>query len=184
MSEVFGKGLAPPRALGSLHDLAASLPGKDDQSFTPQQVVLKWLIQQGVSVTAFAADVATVLHYSPRALASMPDLDREQQDTVEAVVTAMLRGEDLPPPMAKFHNRLRDGILHLFWLNEATGEEVPVETVSAGKSYVSTTYMGHKFVAYADETKDKRHVMAVERGYGRNQHFLIKEAQMYDRSEL
>ena len=180
LSEVFNKGISPPRALGSLHMVAQSLPGKDDQSFTPQQVVLKWLIQKGVSVTAFAADLATVLQYSPRTLASMPDLNREQQETVEAVVTAMLRGEDLPPPMAKFHNRLRDGLLHLFWLNEATGEEVPVETVSAGKTYVSTTYTGHKFVAYADETKSQWHVMAVERGYGQNQHFLIKEAQMYE----
>jgi len=191
ISEIFGKGISPPRAIGALHVVAQALKTEDDRSFTPQQIVLKWLVQQGVSITTFAPDVAAVLEYSPRSLASIPDLTRKQQETVESVVGAMLRGQDLPPPMAKFHNRMMDGLLHLFWLNEATGEEVPVDTVKAGKTYVSSTYQGHKFIAYADDdlqTREQRYVMSVERGYGQNQHFLIKEATLQEsasaRSEL
>jgi hypothetical protein len=135
------------------------------------------LVQNGVSVTAYAADTVAVHQFSPHSIASMPDLNRRQLETVESAVSAMLRGEDLPPPTARFHNRLRDGILHLFWLNEATGEEVPVETVSPGKTYVSSTYEGHKFVAYADDDSHalSRREVVVSRSYGQSQRFLFNE---------
>jgi len=178
MSEVFGKGIAPPRAVGSLHEIAQSLPSKDGRMFTAQQVVLKWLVQSGVSVTSFAWDTAAVHEYSPQSIVSMPDLSRQELEKVESAVSSILRGEDLPPPMARFHNRLKDSFLHLFWLNEATGEEVPVETVSPGKTYVSSTYEGHKFVGYADDdvvTKSQPIRMVVQKGYGQSQRYLIRE---------
>jgi hypothetical protein len=180
LSEVFGKGIAPPRAVGALHEIAfrLQLQLEDGPSYTPSQVVLKWLIQSGVSVTAFAADTSSVHEYSPIALAAMPELDRQQLEAVEASVSAMLRGEDLPPPTARFHNRIKDGLVKLFWLNGDTGEEVLIETVPPGSTYVSSTHEGHKFVAYAEDDdghSKPRREMVVQRTYGQSQRFLIEE---------
>ena len=175
LTEIFGKGIAPPRAVGSLHEIAQALQSGDGPSFTPQQIVIKWLVQSGISVTALAADTAAVHEFSPVAIASIPDLNRYQQEVVQASVSAMLQGQDLPPPLARFHNRLKEGLLHLFWLNEATGEEVPVETVRPGNTYVSSTYEGHRFVAYADASRTQRREMVVDRSYGQSQRFLIEE---------
>ncbi|CAB9528931.1 reductase [Seminavis robusta] len=178
LSEIFGKGIAPPRAVGALHEVARSVQNEEGPAFTPKQVVLKWLVQSGVSVTALAADTASVHEFSPVSIASMPELDRNQMEAVRASVAAMLRGEDLPPPMARFHSRLKEGFVRIFWLNADTGEEVPIETVSPGSTYVSTTYEGHQFVAYADDDEDhsrpsKR--MVVDRTYGQSKRFLIEE---------
>jgi hypothetical protein len=180
LSEVFGKGIAPPRAVGALHEIAyrLQLHSEDGPSYTPAQVVLKWLIQSGVSVTAFAADTSRVHEYSPMALAAMPELDRQQLDAVESSVSAMLRGEDLPPPTARFHNRIKDGLVKLFWLNVETGEEVLIETVAPGSTYVSSTYEGHTFVAYTENdlgNAQPRREMVVQRTYGQSQRFLIEE---------
>lgn len=175
LTEIFGKGVAPPRAVGALHEIAQSLRSDDGSVFTPQQVVLKWLVQSGVSVTALATDTAAVHEFSPVSISSIPDLNRYQQEVVQASVTAMLQGQDLPPPLARFHNRLKEGLLHLFWLNEATGEEVPVDRVRPGHTYVSSTYEGHRFVAYADESRTQRREMVVDRTYGQSQRFLIEE---------
>jgi len=175
LSEIFGKGLAPPRAVGALHDVARALHSEDGRAFTPKQMVLKWLVQKGVSVTALAIDTAAVHEFSPLSIAAIPELNRYQQDVVEASVSALLKRQDLPPPLARFHNRLKEGLLHLFWLNEATGEEVPVETVKPGMTYVSSTYEGHRFVVYADASRTQRREMVVEKSYGQSQRFLIEE---------
>jgi hypothetical protein len=180
LSEVFGRGAAPPRAVGALHEIAFRLQRQleDGPSYTPSQVVLKWLIQSGVSVTVLAADTASIHEHSPMALAAIPELDRHQLDAVRASVSALLRGEDLPPPTARFHNRIKDGLVKLFWLNADTGEEVLVETVAPGSTYVSSTYEGHKFVIYTEDDKGNsqpRREMVVERSYGQSQRFLIEE---------
>lgn len=175
LTEIFGKGIAPPRAIGALNEVAKALHSEDGSAFTPRQVVIKWLVQAGISVTALAADTASVHEFSPISVAAIPDLNRYQQEVVQASVAAMLQGQDLPPPLARFHNRLKEGLLHLFWLNEATGEEVPVETVRPGKTYVSSTYEGHRFVAYADASRTQRREMVVDRSYGQSQRFLIEE---------
>lgn len=170
--EVFGRNIAPPRALGKLHEIAKGLPDVNGVRVTPWQLVLKWLVQKGVSVTAFIEDKPFLHEYSPVSIASIQNLNREQLEAVESSVAAMLRGEDLPPPTARFHNRLKEGLLQLFWLNEATGEEVPIESVQAGDTYVASSYIGHKFIAYIDQ---KRKEMVVEKSYGGSQRFLIDE---------
>lgn len=170
--EVFGKNVAPPRALGNLHSIAKDLPELHGVKVTPEQLVLKWLVQKGVSVTAFVQDNARLHEYSPVSIASIQNLSRSQSESIESSVAAMLKGEDLPPPTARFHNRLKEGLLQLFWLNEATGEEVPLEKVQAGDTYVAMSHLGHKFIAYVDQ---KRKEMVVDRSYGQSQRFLIDE---------
>ena len=148
---------------------------KASQNYTVPQVVFKWLIQNQVSVIPRTSSKVRLAENSALAIARMPQLDRLEQDTVEASVAALLTKEDLKPPLAEFINRAENAILNIFWVHDETGEEVPVkEQLHAGEIYTAYTKQKHKFVVYIEGTNVRKE-FTVHAQHGQHQRFDLHE---------
>lgn len=171
MNGILGRGKVAPNAYASLESIAQGL-GDDTNEYSPAQVVLAWLAQKGVSVIPRTSRPDRLVANGPAAIASVPQLSAKQDDQVRRAVRALLRGQDLNPPKATFTSA--SSVLHLFWLNEDTGEEILVkEELQPEEEFHTLTSTGHKFVAY-DETKSRRQEYIVEADYGDHDTFQIE----------
>jgi diketogulonate reductase-like aldo/keto reductase len=169
MHGIFGDNVETraPNALHRLASVAATVAAasahndgmvEDDTTpLTPVQLVLSWLLREGVSIiprttsTRHLHDNASVGQ-----LLGTPPLTSEQSDDVSRVMEILLqRKSDLPQPHAIFVSR-HDTPISLFWRHEETGQEhVVVHELKPGESYHSNTHPGHVFVAYESSLMDQ-----------------------------
>jgi diketogulonate reductase-like aldo/keto reductase len=174
-----------PNAYQVLLDIAARGVVSNDATkptaATPAQVVLAWLVYNGVSVIPRTSQLQH-LRENANAVTKIPvPVLASNNNIIRNAVTALLRGIDLDRPRATFINKKnfhRDeaednaeeassaSSVHLFWYSNESGEEVPIHTdLQPGESYEVVTYPGHVFVAY-DETKETRREYQVRANFG------------------
>jgi len=62
--------------------------------------------------------------------------------------------EESQSSMVRFVNGMVYEIVHVFWVNEESGEEVKVVEVGAGEDTVMMSFPGHVFMAYSGDGVD------------------------------
>ena len=166
-----------PNAILALNDIKDDLSSQRGGNYTLPQIVFKWLVQNDVSVIPRTSSAERLAENSASAIALMPPLSRQEQETVKSAVAALLSKEDMKPPLAEWINRAEKGVMNIFWVHAETGEEVPVkESLAPGESYNAYTQRGHKFVVYHEGTK-AREEMIVHAQHGQHQRFVVKGEQ-------
>lgn len=174
MNGIFYRYDAAPLAFTSLQDIGRDLSDGSGHEYTPAQVLLKWLVQNNISVIPRTRDHGHLQENSAVSLASMPNLSSVQEEKVVTAVRALFEGKDLIQPQAAFLNGIEDGIVHLFW-KDRDGEEVPVQTdLSPGETFRTYTHTGHVFVVY-DDTQTQRREFEIKADYGQVEQIHIEE---------
>lgn len=79
-----------PKAYGQLEDVAAELGKK----LTPVQIILAWLIQNGISVSPRTSRLGHLRENAATAMADIPPMSREQVERVAHAVEALMAGRD------------------------------------------------------------------------------------------
>lgn len=138
----------------------------DQDELTPTQVVLTWLIQQGVSIIPGPERLSELQENSAVALAAMPPLKHLQVRTVAHCVEAFLSGEDLEKDIhtfVTFTAKSKDAML--YW-QRPDGGESKIAFIGKGKSFNETTYPKHHFRIYDARNKDNFIDYHVEAKFG------------------
>ena len=140
--------------------------GIDQDEITPTQVVLTWLIQQGVSIIPGPERLSELQENSAVTLAAMPALTHAQVRTVAHCVEAFLSGEDLEKDIhtfVTFTAKSKDAML--YW-QKPDGGESKIAFIARGKSFNETTYPKHHFRIYDARNKDNFIDYHVEAKFG------------------
>ncbi|CAB9513852.1 Probable NAD(P)H-dependent D-xylose reductase xyl1 [Seminavis robusta] len=147
------------------------LTPEDHKNYTLPQVVLKWLVQNDVSVIPRTSKIERLQENSAVSIARMPPLDPLEEDTVQSAVAALLTKEDIKPPLAEFINRSSDTLVNIFWVHGETGEEVSVkEGLPPGETYTAFTQRDHTFAVYFQGTNQRKEFV-VHAQHGQHQRF-------------
>lgn len=169
---IFGRVRTGPRAEGSLKSIAQAVSSRN-HTYTPVQVVLHWLSQEGVSVIPRMASERHLQENSAAEIGGMPPFTERQAERVRNAVASLLRGQDLDPPKAEFVNKHSDRNIDIFWSSE-DGKEVPVkDNLKPGENFNTVTFPGHVFVAY-DNDKKTRKEFTIQADYGEHEQFHIE----------
>jgi diketogulonate reductase-like aldo/keto reductase len=172
MNGINGRDDVAPNAYHSLILMAEEVSKNAEAVFTPAQVILKFLVQNKVSIIPRTTQHGHLQENSPVALASIPTLTGSQSEKVRAAVAALLTGQDLEHPKVTFINT-KDSNIHLFWKGP-DGIEFPVRNdLLPGEKYVAATYPDHVFVLY-DSSKSQRAEYRVGVYYGDSEDFRIE----------
>lgn len=126
----------------------------DQDELTPTQVVLAWLIQQGVSIIPGPERLSELQENSALTLGSIPAMSHVQVETVAHCVEAFLSGEDLEKDIhtfVTFTAKSKDAML--YW-QKPGGGEAKIAFIAQGKSFNETTYPRHHFRIYDARNKD------------------------------
>ena len=115
MNGIFSQTSRAPNAYHSLVTVADELQSHDNSVATPAQVVVRWLVQNDVSVIPRTSNKQH-LQENAGTLSAVPPLSPKQQDIVKNAVAALLRGVDLDPPKVTFFNT--NQVAHLFWFSK------------------------------------------------------------------
>eukprot|EP00980_Cylindrotheca_fusiformis_P013996 scaffold3651_cov104-Cylindrotheca_fusiformis.AAC.4 len=168
-------------AFRSLKNIAREVSAGTDHQYTAAQVILRWLVQNDISVIPRTRDHGHLVENSAVALASMPRLTPAEEDRVAAAVRALLEGNDLKQPQVSFINQIEDSIVHIFWKDHHQGgKEHPVRRDFApGEVYNTFSHTGHVFVAY-DENRTKRREFQVRADYGQMEDIQIDKLFLVD----
>mmetsp|Transcript_15429 Transcript_15429/g.22773 ORF Transcript_15429/g.22773 Transcript_15429/m.22773 type:complete len:436 (-) Transcript_15429:185-1492(-) len=163
-----------PRAFSLLMLIAEELSSTSKHGYAPAHVILKWLIQNKVSVIPRTRQLGHLQENSPLTLATMPDLVPSQEEKVRIAVAALLKGQDLDQPLATFINKKDAGNLHLFWKSHDGNEIAIRNNLLPGEEFQTITYPGHVFVIY-DHTRSQRKELMIGADFGETQQFHIDE---------
>jgi len=117
---------------------------------TSAQVVLRWLIQQGISVIPRSWNSEHV--FENAAVDILSDLDVDQMNRVEEAVKALMHSEPDQQELGKdnriratFYNKLDEDV-EVFWVDDTRGEQKVADIPVTHQSELDTSE-GHSFVA-------------------------------------
>jgi hypothetical protein len=181
MNGIFGR--ATTHSLQVLHRLVALA---DEAKATPVQLVVAWLVQQGVSVIH---RTTSTNHLHDNAAAVPVILMPVDDDILRRIVTVLLQDRDLDQPLVTFVSR-HDAPVSVFWQHDESGEEHSVRPdLQPGESFHSDTYPGHVFVVYelpssstnhenksepSSSTQRRRREFRISAGFGDEQEIHIE----------
>ena len=176
MNGIATRESAAPTAFESLHSVAKELTIQTGYTVTPAQTVLKWLVQNNVSIIPRSSNLAHLHENSPTALSSIPDLSTSQEAKIREAAGALLQGKDLDRPQAIFVNKKASGKVNLFWKGH-DGSMVPVHTyLEPGETFEAWTFPGHVFVVH-DPSKAERKEFLIKAHFGESQHIIINDEE-------
>jgi len=179
MNGVFhdGRKEDAPRAASSLSDVQQQLSERGDGNYTMPQVVMKWLVQNQVSVIPRTTSPERLQANSAVAIAAMPELTEAENVAVRNAVGALLSKKDLKPPLAQFVNQAEEGSFNLLWVHHETGEEILIKAnLGPGERYDASTQSGHKFVAHFVDSNVRKELV-VDAKHGQQQQFVLNDEE-------
>merc|ERR1712151_627452 len=152
--------------------------------YTPSQVILKWLIQNDVSVIPRTTKLNHLNENSPTSIGTMTPVLPLEEEKIVMAVKALLTGKDIERPIVTFTNnhqhhddnsKNHDNKIHIFWNEQQEKQQYVVkENLSPGESFNIFTLQGHKFTVY-DQNKIKQKEYTITADYGQKQNFYIHE---------
>ena len=166
MAGIIGSRHNSPNVVSTLDSIIDHLTGDSSHSIlTHAQVILKYFVQNGVSVIPRTSKHGHLSDMAPKVIGSMSDLDDHEQGMVRGVARALIAGEDFgKPARASFVNK-HNSILHFFWWSEEDAKEIPVKILAPGESWDTYTGKGHVFIAYnTAKTHGRRFTVKAEDG--------------------
>lgn len=146
-----------------------------DSDITVSQVILKWLLDFGISVVPILPipiDEGTLREYSAVTVSSIADLTDEYTEIVARSTEAVLLAKDLEEDAhvrVTFHADNRDLMLYY----NPGPDEMQVGHILKGKSLEDNTHPGHTFRIYDFYRPDIYHDYTVEGQYGDHHHVHV-----------
>lgn len=140
------------KVAGELFDASEDL---EEDDVTPVQVILGWLIQQGVSVVPGTERLSELQRNSALALGSLPVLSHSQVEMVAHSVEAFLSGDDVEEDIHSyitFKAVSKDSML--YWQKPDGSGESKIAFIARGETFYETTYPKHHFRIYDARNKD------------------------------
>jgi diketogulonate reductase-like aldo/keto reductase len=174
MNGVFSNTDGAPNAYDALVVLANTMGSIIEEKVTPQQLVLTWLVQAGISVIPRTSSEEHLAENSAMMIGRIPHLQQPEIELIKSAVGALLRGIDLELPRASFHAPSASSV-HLFWSDPTSGEEVAIKSpMEPGETFHTTSRSGQQvFVAY-DESMSRRKEYTTKAKYGEQEDFHIE----------
>lgn len=173
MNGILGNRHGSPNAAASLDHIVDHLSGDTEHTITTHaQVILKWLIQNKVSVIPRTSKHDHLSDMAPLVIASMSDFDEHEQGMVASAAKALILGRDFETPARVSFVNKHNSLLHFFWWNEEENKEIPVKILAPGESWDTYTGKGHRFIAYNTAKTHGRH-FEVEVGQGELQEIHV-----------
>ena len=157
------------KVAGDLSDASEDL---EEDDVTPVQVILGWLIQQGVSVVPGTERLSELQQNSALSLGSLPVLTHTQVETVAHAVEAYLSGEDLEKDIhsyVTFTAKSKDAML--YWQKPDGSGESKIAFIAKGESFNEVTYPKHHFRIYDARNKDNFVEYRVDARFGEHTSF-------------
>jgi hypothetical protein len=175
LSSIFNTPHAHHHLLMVANDLKKGMPEElASGSVTAAQVILKWLIQFGLSIIPRTSNLDRLAENSAVKLAAIPDLDDAHLEIVAHAVEAMLSGTDLEVDVfvtVTFHAKNQDMFLY-FIMGE--DNETQLSYIAKGDSFEEQTHPHHTFRLYHAYNPDVYHTYTVEGTYGEHQHIHVE----------
>jgi diketogulonate reductase-like aldo/keto reductase len=134
---------------------------------TPAQVILKWLVQSGMSVVPRTSNMDRLQENSAVSLSAIPELNDEKQEIVAHAVDAILAGQDVDEDVhlkVTFHAKSQD--MYLFFYPGEDGIEVQIAHIPKGESVQESTHPNHQFRLYDAYDPDVYRTITVQGAYG------------------
>jgi diketogulonate reductase-like aldo/keto reductase len=179
MNRILGNARATPHAYHHVLMVANQL-GKDCPEDFPTisaaQVVLKWLVQYGISVLPRTSNLNRLMENSAVSLSKIPDLSEEHLEVVAHAVEAMLSGNDLEEDVhvkVTFHAKNQDMFLY-FFPGPTEETEKQITYIAKGDSFEESTHPKHTFRMYNAYDPDVYHDYTVEGSYGDHDHIHVE----------
>ena len=138
----------------------------DEVPVTASQVVLKWLLQMGISVVPRSISEGELFENSAVELAKIPDLSEDHLEIVAHAIEALLSGEDLPEDVhvkVTFHAKNQD--MFLYWFRDEATEK-QISYIGQGESFEESTHPNHTFRVYNAYDPDIYYDHRVQGSYG------------------
>lgn len=132
----------------------------------PGQVVLKWLVQTGISVIPRTSNLDRLDQNSAVALMRIPNMNEQQLQIVAKSMSALINNKDLDDDVkvtVRFHAKKTD--LFLYWI-AGDSQEKHVTFIEKGTAYEEKTHPGHQFKVYNAYDPDQFQTVSIHGAYG------------------
>jgi diketogulonate reductase-like aldo/keto reductase len=176
MHAILGNAESTPHAYHHLLLVANQLERQSSSSVTGAQVILKWLVQQEVSVVPRTSSLERLEENSVVSISSIPKLSEEQSKTVANAMEAMLTGTDMEEDVhvkVTFHAKNQDMFLYFFpGMDESTEKQITY--IGKGSSFEEFTHPQHSFRIYNAYDPDVFRNYTVEGHYGDHHHVDVE----------
>ena len=179
-------------AYATLERLGATSTSKDNSGYSVTQIVLGWLIQQGIGIVPGTSDKKHLIENSPQVLFSIPKFSPRKMLDVEVAVKALVRGNDIvedtktekgkepdivmktgggssgPGIVATFFNSLKQSV-RIFRVHPRTGEQIQLSSsIAPGRSGHIMTDLNDVLIAYDGHgTAVKKFLVKADEGTSR-----------------
>lgn len=140
----------------------------------PGQVVLKWLVQYGISVVPRTSNLSRLAQNSDVALGRIPDMNEKQLEIVGNSMVAMINNKDLDEDVnvkVRVHAKKTD--LFLYWM-AGDSDERHIAYIERGSTYEGTTHPGHQFKVYNAYDPNQFQTFAIHGTYGDTHDFHVE----------
>jgi diketogulonate reductase-like aldo/keto reductase len=177
MNSILGSAFSTPHAHHHLLMVANQIHQDAPENIptvTAAQVVLKWLVQLGISIIPRTSNLDRLMENSAVSLSAIPNLSEERLKIVARSVEAMLGGDDLEEDVhvkVTFHAKNNDIFLY-YIVNEDNLKQISY--IGKGDSFEETTYPHHTFRLYNAYDPDVYHDYTVEGKYGDHNHVNVE----------
>jgi len=139
------------------------------------QVILKWLVQFGISVIPRTSDPKRLAENSAISLAMIPGMSQEQTKIAGKSIAALINNEDLKDDVlvqVRFHAKESD--MFLYWVPEEGDSEKQLAFIEKGSSFEESTHPGHTFKAYHAYDPDQFETISIHGYYGESQDIHVE----------
>jgi diketogulonate reductase-like aldo/keto reductase len=133
------------------------------------QVVLKWLVQFGISVIPRTSNLQRLAENSATALMNVPDMNQEQLEIVGKSINAMINNKDLEEDVkvkVRFYANTHN--MFLYFVEEEDVEH-QIAFINKGDYIEENTHPGHQFKVYNAQDPDQYKTYAIHGRYGDTQ---------------
>lgn len=170
MNGILKQSVSAPHSYHHLLQVANEITKKSlpegSEPITAGQVVLRWLVQYGISVIPRTSSKERLEENSAVAVSRIPDLTEAQQEIVAHAMESMLAGDDMEEDVnvqITFHAKTQS--MYLYWFkDEETVKQIAY--IEKGDWFDESTHPNHKFRLYHSEDPETYQDYVVEANYG------------------
>jgi D-xylose reductase len=178
MNGIVNRAFVAPHAhhhmLMVANDITKNELPADALAVSGSQVVLKWLIQFGISIIPRTTNLDRLSENSAVSLARIPDLTEDHMEIVAHAMEALLSGNDMEEDAhvkVTFHAKNQD--MFLYWFHGAEKEK-QISYIGIGEAFEEKTHPKHTFRVYNAYDPDIYHDHTVQGNYGDHEHVHVE----------
>ena len=177
MNGILRNALATPHANHHLLEVANELGKESESSIDVKvpQVVLKWLVQYGISIIPRTSNLDRLTENSAVSLSKIQKISDNRVDDVGRMIKAMLNRNDVEDDSyvkVTFHAKNQDMFLYFVPENDENG--IQISYISKGDKHEERTHPRHKFRIYNAYDPDVYHEHTVQGSYGDHHHVHVE----------